>query len=174
MPISHIGHSTLTCSSLKLNNVLHVPNLSKNLLSVYRLVWDNGMFVEFHRHCFFVKDKVTRRILLSGRSRGGLYPIPFARTSSLSRHASASSVTSSRWHQHLGHPTNNVVQSVVKSHELSCTSDNSSLVCDACQCAKSRQLSYSASLVFLLPLLNLFILMFGVKHVRPPGVPVLC
>jgi histone deacetylase 1/2 len=54
--------------------------------------------------------------------------------------------TSQRWHQRLGHPSNNVVQNIVRTNELSCfPSDNNSLVCDACQRAKSYQLPYSLS-----------------------------
>jgi histone deacetylase 1/2 len=37
------------------------------------------------------------------------------------------------------------VHNIVKTHELSCSPDSLSLVCDACQRAKSHQLSYTAS-----------------------------
>lgn len=88
MSISHIGHSTLAGSSIRLNNILHVPHIRKHLHSVYRLVLDNDIFIEFHRHFFLFKDKATRRTLLHGRSEGGLYPLPFSRAKSLaSRHA---------------------------------------------------------------------------------------
>jgi hypothetical protein len=103
-------------------------------------------FVEFHRHSFCVKDKATRKILLHGRSKDGLYPIPLSRASSSSPRRALSGVTasSSQWHQRLGHPTNNVVQNIVKTHDLSCASfDTSSSVCDACQRAKSHQLPYT-------------------------------
>jgi histone deacetylase 1/2 len=147
LSIAHIGHSSLAGSQLKLNNILHVPHISQNLLSVYRLVCDNDVFVEFHRYFFCVKDKVSRRILLHGRSHGGLYPVPFSRASSPStrRSFSGAKASSSQWHQRLGHPTNNVVHTIVKNHDLSCTSTSPRLVCDACQCAKSHQLSYTLS-----------------------------
>ena len=147
LSISHIGHSNLASSSLLLKNILHVPHISKNLLSVYRLVCANDVFVEFHRCFFCVKDKVTKKILLHGRSHGGLYPIPFSRASSSSRHAlSGAKLYSVHWHQRLGHPTNKVVQTIVRDNNISCSpSDNCVLVCDGCQCAKSRQLSYTAS-----------------------------
>jgi histone deacetylase 1/2 len=92
LSISHIGHSTLAGSSIHLKNILHVPEISQHLLSVYRLVADNLVLVEFHRDFFFVKDKATRRILLHGRSKGGLYPVPVNRASASfsSRHASSS------------------------------------------------------------------------------------
>ena len=148
LSISHIVHSTLAGSSLRLNNILHVPNISQHLLSVYRLVPDNRIFIEFHKYFFLVKDKATRRILLRGRSRGGLYPLPLGRASHESERQASSSVrvSSSQWHQRLGHPSKNVVSSIVRNNDLECSSsDTSALVCDACQCGKSRQLSYTAS-----------------------------
>jgi histone deacetylase 1/2 len=147
LSISHIGHSTLAGSSLHLKDILHVPHIQKNLLCVYRLVFDNDVFVEFHHHFFCVKDKATKKVILHGRSHGGLYPIRFNKAPpSSSRQASVSvKVSPSQWHQCLGHPSNNVVHTIVKTHELSCSSDNSSLVCDACQHAKSHQLPYTAS-----------------------------
>jgi histone deacetylase 1/2 len=148
LSISHIGHSTIAGSSLRLNNILHVPHISQLLLSVYRLVSDNNIFIEFHRYFFLVKDKATRRILLRGRSQGGLYPLPLGRAQSSSpRHAASTvKITSSHWHQRLGHPTNNIVNSIVRQNDLLCNpSDNSNLVCDACHRGKSHQLSYTAS-----------------------------
>jgi hypothetical protein len=44
LSILHIGHSTLAGSSLHLKNILHVPNISKQLLTIYRLVSDNDVF----------------------------------------------------------------------------------------------------------------------------------
>jgi histone deacetylase 1/2 len=52
----------------------------------------------------------------------------------------------SQWHHRLGHPTNNVVQTIVKTHDLSCAPfDTSSSMCDKCQRAKSHQLPYTLS-----------------------------
>ena len=148
MHISHIGHSILRTphNSFHLNNVLHVPTTSKNLLSVHRIVSDNHVFIEFHRDFFCVKDKATKKIVLQGRSRGGIYPVPFHRASSSStRHAASVQLSSRQWHQRLGHPSNNVVQTIVKSNNLSCSPNFESSVCDACQQAKSHQLPYNYS-----------------------------
>jgi hypothetical protein len=50
MEISHIGDSILSTphGSFKLKNILHIPNASKNLLSVHRFTLDNHVFIEFH------------------------------------------------------------------------------------------------------------------------------
>jgi hypothetical protein len=54
MHISHIGNSILRNphDSLHLKNVLHVPNTSKNLLSVHKLALDNNVLLEFHPFSF--------------------------------------------------------------------------------------------------------------------------
>jgi hypothetical protein len=59
LPISHIGHSIISGSNrpLVLKNVLHVPRISKQLLSIYKLVSQNDVFIEFHRHSFFCKGQ---------------------------------------------------------------------------------------------------------------------
>jgi histone deacetylase 1/2 len=77
MPILHVGQALLPTpyKPLHLRNVLHVPSVTKNLLSVRKLTHDNHVFIEFHPNSVFVKDLDTRAILLSGRCRGGLYAL---------------------------------------------------------------------------------------------------
>jgi hypothetical protein len=50
MMIKHIGHSIVSTSSrrLFLNNVLHVPQATRNLASVHRLTFNNDVFLELH------------------------------------------------------------------------------------------------------------------------------
>jgi histone deacetylase 1/2 len=148
LSIVHIGHSSLVGSSIHLKNILHVPRLSKHLLSITRLCWDNDVFVEFHHHFFCVKDKATRKILLHDKSQGDFYHIPLNRASSPAPHRALSGDTASpsQWHQRLGNPTNNVVHTIVKTNDLSCAPfDTSSSIYDACQHAKSHQLPYTSS-----------------------------
>jgi hypothetical protein len=58
MDIHHIGHSVIHTPShdLHLNNILHVPNATKSLLSTSRLARDNHAFVEYWPNSFFIKD----------------------------------------------------------------------------------------------------------------------
>lgn len=59
LPISDVGHSILTGDSnscFHLNNVLHVPRVSKHLLLVQKFAYDNSVFFEFHPSYFLVKD----------------------------------------------------------------------------------------------------------------------
>jgi hypothetical protein len=59
LSILHTNSTTLYTNhhALQLSNVLHVPLITKNLLSVSQLTKDNNIFVEFsHSHCF-IKDQ---------------------------------------------------------------------------------------------------------------------
>jgi histone deacetylase 1/2 len=90
MHISHIGHSVLCTphTSFNLNDILHVPSASKNLLSVHRFTLDNHVFIEFHPFFFVIKDQETRRILFIGPCYGGLYPLMPISTAPPSMHTS--------------------------------------------------------------------------------------
>jgi histone deacetylase 1/2 len=146
MRITHIGHASLPTSSahpLHLKNVLHVPSVTHNLLSVRKLSRDNNVFVEFHPFDVFVKDRVTRDVLLRGRCRQDLYspddPV-------VSQVFSGVRTSSSQWHSRLGHPASSIVSHVLQRHDLPTTSSHKSLaVCDACQQGKSHQLPFVSS-----------------------------
>ncbi|KAG8493766.1 hypothetical protein CXB51_011188 [Gossypium anomalum] len=58
---------------LRLSNILCVPNIRKNLLSVSRFAKENNVFFEFHPSYYVVKDILTREVLLWGHTRDGLY-----------------------------------------------------------------------------------------------------
>jgi histone deacetylase 1/2 len=78
MHISHIGQAsvpTYTSTQLRLTNILHVPSLTRDLLSVHKLTLDNNVFCEFHPFDLFVKDQDTRDVLLRGRCQRGLYEL---------------------------------------------------------------------------------------------------
>jgi hypothetical protein len=97
-------------------------------------------FTLFH---FFVKDRVTRDILLRGRDHHGLYVLdaPAAPQAFTGVRAAPS-----QWHARLGHPATPVVRHVLRRHDLPFVSNKTaSSVCDACQQGKSHQLPFSES-----------------------------
>jgi hypothetical protein len=66
-------------NSLVLTNVLHVLAITKNLLSISKLICANNVIVEFSSHSYFIKDQATHKILLHGILHNGLYRIiPFS------------------------------------------------------------------------------------------------
>jgi hypothetical protein len=70
LDISHIGHTTLHSPKriFTLSNVLHVPYITKSLLSVQKLYRDNHVYFEFYASMFYVKDLITKEFLLSGQA----------------------------------------------------------------------------------------------------------
>ncbi|KAJ0095566.1 hypothetical protein Patl1_15302 [Pistacia atlantica] len=82
--ISHIGFtsspSSLQSKCLHLKNVLCVPNITKNLLSISKFTKDNNVVVEFHSYCCVFKDKVTKTVLLQGELKAGLHQLNLTST----------------------------------------------------------------------------------------------
>ena len=127
LPIKHIGTSHLFTpqNSYRLNNVLHVPNISQNLLSVQKFTTNTNTFFEFHPKSFYVKDQATQRTLLQRPSKDGLYPLPLfnKRISSNKRLNSPSAFVGERvslpqWHSRLGHPAFRIVSRIVSQFGL--------------------------------------------------------
>lgn len=123
LSITHFGNSVLSTnkSPLVLRDVLHVPSITKPLLSVQKLCRDNNYFVEFHPSSCFVKDQTTKETLLSGKSELGLYRLQGVLPPSFS-HASAYLTNLERWHARLGHLNYSTIRSLVKQFHLPCSS----------------------------------------------------
>jgi histone deacetylase 1/2 len=77
LPISHLGHIKIYTPhrSFTLTNVLHVPAITKPLLSDQKFYVDNNVYFEFHPRVFYVNDLNTNEVLLSGQSKDGLYAL---------------------------------------------------------------------------------------------------
>lgn len=73
--ISYTGHSYLCdgTNMFKLQNVLCVPDIAKNLISVSKLAQDNSIFIELYGDCCLIKDKATCKTLVRGELDDGLY-----------------------------------------------------------------------------------------------------
>jgi hypothetical protein len=115
MDIANIGHSVLHTPqcSLKLKNILHVPDASMSLLSAHKITLDNNAYIEIHPFFFLIKEKVTQQIMFRGPCEGGLYPLVPVFMGSSSKHALVTiKPSSSTWHRPLGHPSSFIVQQV--------------------------------------------------------------
>lgn len=73
--ISFVWSTTIPTKAklLHLSNVLCVPSIRKNLLSVSNFATDNNVFFEFHPSYCVIKDIQTQEILMQGQVRDGLY-----------------------------------------------------------------------------------------------------
>jgi hypothetical protein len=61
--------------SLLLTNVLHVPSISKLLISISKLTSYNNAYVEFHHDYCLIKDRANHKMLLKGIKLNGLYVV---------------------------------------------------------------------------------------------------
>ena len=75
--IAHIGSSHLPSSTknLALTNVLHVPAITKPLLSIRKLCTDNDYFMEFYSDHYLVKEQTTKTPILHRAFDFGLYKL---------------------------------------------------------------------------------------------------
>jgi hypothetical protein len=165
MTISNIGNAIVPTSSrsLHLRSVLHVSSTHKNLKSVHRLTNDNDVFIEFHSSHFLIKDRQTKAVLLHGKCRDDLYPLPPHPDLRLKHNFSSTRVPLEHWHKRLGHPSRDIVHRVISNNNFPCLSNNSTTsVCDACLQAKAHQLPYTISMSqSSAPLMLLFSDVFG-------------
>ena len=154
MDITAIGHSQLVTpsASYKLNTVLHVPALQKNLLSIRQFCRENNCVVEFSDTGFCLKDRKTHKMLFLPVSNGPLYPIsPSAATVGLV--SPQLSLIASRqdpllWHRRLAHSNPHVLSFLFHNNIVNSTSNSvSSFHCRACELGKHHKLSigYSSS-----------------------------
>lgn len=69
LPISHIDKSSITSSAkkFKLDDFLHVPTATPNLVSVNSFAKSNNVSVEFFPNHFSIKDLATRAPLHTQR-----------------------------------------------------------------------------------------------------------
>ena len=67
--------ATNTLISLTLNHVLYVPKITKNLISVSKLLVDNNVTIEFVGISCLIKARSTGIVSLEGVAKGGLYKV---------------------------------------------------------------------------------------------------
>jgi hypothetical protein len=102
-PISHTDTISPT-SSLTLKDVLVVPGLTKNLISISKLTSDFPFSITFTNDRFIIQNQVTRRVVATGRRENGLYVLERGHQSLISVLSNNCPQASFNvWHAHLGH-----------------------------------------------------------------------
>lgn len=78
LAIKNVGCSLIQSASkpLSIKSFLHVPGITKNLLSVSQFSRDNNVYFVFNANSCFVKCQETNHTLLEGHVRDGLYAFP--------------------------------------------------------------------------------------------------
>jgi hypothetical protein len=148
--VQHVGTAHLSTPNFNfvLLDVLHVPNICKNLISVQKFTQDTNTFFELHPSHFLLKDRATGKLLLHRPSNHGFYPISYSVNKS---HAPSALVgeraSTSQWHSRLGHPALKIVCRVLSAFHLPVSSNNGSYSCSTCLGSKSKQLAFSVSTI---------------------------
>jgi len=124
--------------SFRLPNVLVVPQMVHNLLSIRQFTADNSCSIEFDSSGLTVKDSASRRPLLRCDSPRPLYTLRLpasATPSSTSSSSTAFAVTlsSTTWHRRLGHPGRDVLAQLGRSTDVLGTRAPAEHLCHACQ-----------------------------------------
>jgi len=78
-----------------------MPHITKPLLFVQKFYCDNNVYFEFHESVFYVKDPITKEVLLSSQSNDGLYILSKSSTISIPQAYCSSyiSATATLWHR---------------------------------------------------------------------------
>jgi hypothetical protein len=163
--IANTGSSLLSTSisQFHLNNILHCPNASSNLLSIQKFCRDNHCYFILTSTHFIIKDMQTKEILLQGSNEASLYPIYLTQLQSNKIKSKAAFLSTAAFlphftaflgvtasfeigHSHLGHPGKSVIHRLLQQSLLSCSgSVKFNKLCDSCQMAKSKKLPFSDS-----------------------------
>ncbi|KAG8489617.1 hypothetical protein CXB51_017591 [Gossypium anomalum] len=167
--ISSIGHTVLPTPNkvLHLSNVLCVPSIRKNLMSVSQFASDNNVFFEFHPLYCVIKDAQTHEVLMRGRVRDGLYqftvdksvhpaPVPSVHNAEVLSSSSNNNVFE-LWHKRLGHPSDVVVKDVLNKSNVAFSKKCLGSVCVACQQGKAHKLPFVSSTTEYLELFELVV-----------------
>ena len=101
LPIQSIGNTHLHTQyhKFQLKNVLHIPCIASNLLSVHKLCLDNNCCCHFDARKLLIQDLPTGRLLYKGLSKDGVYPIHSSQfcTSASSKTACLASSSAQKW-----------------------------------------------------------------------------
>ena len=185
-PVSHVGKTVIPMShsTLTLSDVLHAPDIKKNIVSVSKLIDDNNASVEFTPFSVQVKDLRTRETFAEGKRRGNMYvfeeaPCHDVRPAHLISKPSLESCSSSSssvfsisecnkpflWHSRLGHCGSHFIEKLVSNNLIpkeSLNGDESSHKCSSClSCARVMYCLFIPLIRELQNLLRLFVLMCG-------------
>ena len=92
-------------SQLILHNVLCVPSFHLNLISIHSLVYHSLCLTIFLTNSCVIQDLRSENMIGTRTKREGLYNLYIPKRST----CSSIQKTPGPWHQHLGHPSNNVL-----------------------------------------------------------------
>ena len=145
LAITHTGQAHIfpRHSQLSLHDVLVVPDIKKNLISIPQLTHDYPCYVIFDDHGFLIKDLKTNQILASGSKKDGLYVLDKVPAKAFFSNRFRV-VDADTWHGRLGHPQPRVLNYLQHNKFISVNKKTSGL-CKSCALSKSSKLPFFPS-----------------------------
>lgn len=135
--VTHVG-TAMFPSGLQLQQVLCVPGLTYNLLSISKLLQHTNLIAHFSATSCYVQDPLHHHVLEIGSIHDGLYvfntDVDFLIVCN-----QVATISAETWHARLGH----VPCSILKQLDIKCTADFQD--CDVCHFAKQAKLSFPNS-----------------------------
>lgn len=134
--------------TILLKNVLHVPKLSTNLISIQKLTKDLLCNVVFNSNSCILQDKKSGRTIGHAREWNGLYymedlNLPIKSHSLISESSMTSKEKVQLFHYRLGHPSYQVIKLLFPS--LFKNLHVESLHCEVCELAKHKRVPFPIS-----------------------------
>ena len=130
---------------LKLANVLYVPSLQCNLVSISQLIDEIDCIVYFTKKFCAIQDRSTRTVIGVGERREGLYYLQGRTTGiSVATIQAGKETVFKLWHKRLGHPSFKVLELVpnIGDNKISSLHDQA---CDICFKAKQTRDKFPTS-----------------------------
>ena len=144
LDISHVGDTSIPLSSgatLPIKDVMVVPGIQKNLLSISQLTSSFPCICEFSDDGFVIKDKTTGMTLTKGLRMGDVYTLPRKISANFSMRFQTAAAHV--WHARLGHPNIRLVHHLSNKGAIKISNkEPSSFICDHCTMAKASQLPF--------------------------------
>ncbi|KAK9067609.1 hypothetical protein SSX86_011720 [Deinandra increscens subsp. villosa] len=144
LPVTHTGTSTVS-NKLLLRDILVIPHLTKNLLSVSKLTMDYPVDVLFSQPFFTIQDRKTKMVLAKGRCENGLYVLKDEPEQALTAsHGVSNRASYELWHKRLGHVSFDIISILNKLGVLSVTSLlPKPTICVSCELSKGHKLPFA-------------------------------
>lgn len=128
--------------NFKLNDVLAVPKIKKNLVSISQLAKDNACACEFTDSTFMIKDQATSRILATEHRQGNLYALNKDVETAVIAVRSGKEPEDA-CHQRLGHPKSKFFKVLNSIQVIDVNKQSRSpTLCNSCQLGKRCKLSF--------------------------------
>jgi hypothetical protein len=128
-------------TGLQLCNVLYVPGLNCNLISVSQLIDDMDCVLQFTNSVCIMQDRTSRTLIGVGERRDGLYYFRGIRHEKVCKVGDMSMLH--LWHKRMGHPSMKISQLISNVGSKNNVFENKA--CDVCQRAKQTRDSFPLS-----------------------------